>query len=113
MLLLQTWGMTGTPTQQTASQSGLRNLYFLTNYLQHGFFSRKLGREQRWNQLISSGWNTGSIGAFFRLKNLFSYLMVRHTKADLAVIASPVYIKTLIDLSPREVVTVSFVRLTN
>ena len=30
------WGMTGTPTSQIATQNGLKNLYYLANFLRHG-----------------------------------------------------------------------------
>lgn len=99
--------MTGTPTQQITNQNGLRNLYYMINFLKHGFFNRRLGREQCWNDLISSGWQTGNIGAFFRLRNLLSYLMVRHTKADLVEIPPPIYTTTRINPSPSEIITVS------
>lgn len=102
--------MTGTPTQQIATSSGLRNLYYLTNFLKHGFFEQRLGREQSWNDLITSGWLADNVGPFFRLKNLLSYLMVRHTKSDLVEIPPPIYTKTHIDLSPSEIMTVSSAR---
>lgn len=98
--------MTGTPTQQIAAQTGLRNLYFLTNFLKHDFFNRQLGREKCWNNLISSGWQAGNLASFFRLKHLVSYLMVRHTKSDLAEIPPPVFSRTLISLSQSETTTV-------
>lgn len=98
--------MTGTPTQQIATQTGLRNLYFLTNFLKHDFFNRQLGREKCWNNLISSGWQAGNLASFFRLKHLVSYLMVRHTKSDLAEIPPPVFSRTLISLSQSETTTV-------
>ena len=62
--------MTGTPTKQIANKSKAANskitdlpksLYYLTNFLKHGFFNRRLGREQCWNDLISSGWQAGNM----------------------------------------------------
>ena len=101
------WGMTGTPTQQIASQNGLRNLYFLTNFLKHEYFTRKFGREKVWNRLIRVPWQAGNLSAFFRLKHLVSYLMVRHTKADLIEIPPPKFSTASIDLSQSETTTVS------
>eukprot|EP00804_Cyclotella_cryptica_P023714 CCRYP_017271-RB/>CCRYP_017271-RB protein AED:0.03 eAED:0.03 QI:232/1/1/1/0.75/0.77/9/691/1469 len=101
----RTWAMTGTPTQQIATQTGLRNLYFLTNFVKHDFFDRQLGREKCWNDLISSGWIAGSLASFFRLKQLVSYLMVRHTKADLVEIPPPIFSTTHIKLSQPETTT--------
>ncbi|KAL7538788.1 hypothetical protein ACHAXR_010846 [Thalassiosira sp. AJA248-18] len=96
------WAMTGTPTQQIASQNGLRNLFHLANFLKHDFFSQRLGREKLWNRRISHPWKAGNLSAFFRLKHITSYLMVRHTKADLIEIPCPTYTTTLISLSQRE-----------
>ena len=101
------WAMTGTPTQQVASQNGLRNLYFLANYLRHEFFNQRLGREKAWNELISHPWKVGNVASFFRLKHITSYLMVRHTKADLMEIPAPIYSTTLISLSQSEITAVS------
>ena len=102
----QTWAMTGTPTQQITTQTGLRNLYFLNNFVKHDFFNRQLGREKWWIELISSGWQVGNLASFYRLKHLVSYLMVRHTKSDLAEIPPPVFSRTLIRLSQSETTTV-------
>jgi len=99
------WGMTGTPTQQIATSTGLRSLYFLINYLRHDFFSKRLGREKTWNSLINQGFKEGNVSCFFRLKHLISFLMVRHTKADLVEIPPPVYSTKLVELSHQETTT--------
>ena len=103
--------------------------------MKHGFFSRQLGREVSWNDLINSGWQAGSMvgieaakknintssllysstfssqGSFFRLQNLMSFLMVRHTKADLIEIPTPVYSTTDVTLSPSETITVRLINI--
>jgi len=99
------WAMTGTPTQQIATQNGLRSLYHLANFLQHEFFNRRLGREKVWNSLISQGWKGGSLACFFRLKHIVSYLMVRHTKKDLVEIPPPIFSSAFINLSQAEKTT--------
>jgi len=99
------WGMTGTPTQQISTSTGLRSLYFLANFLRHDFFSKRLGREKVWNSLINHGFKEGNVSCFFRLKHLISFLMVRHTKADLVEIPPPVYSTKLIGLSHQETTT--------
>ena len=66
------WAMTGTPTQQIATQNGLKNLYFLANFLNHQFFDRRLGREKVWNSLIGQGWKYGHLSSFFRLHHTWS-----------------------------------------
>jgi len=78
--------MTGTPTKQLANKSKNgsskvtdlpRSLYFLVNYIKHGFFSRQLGREVSWNDLINSGWQAGSmVGIEAAKKNNTSSLLL-------------------------------------
>ena len=94
--------MTGTPTNQIASQTGLRNLFFLQNFVKHDFFSRELGKEKLWNHLINNGWKDEYLASFYRLKHLLSFLMVRHTKNDLVELSPPIYSTTSIDLSHSE-----------
>jgi SNF2 family DNA or RNA helicase len=60
------WAMTGTPTQQIATQNGLKNLFHMSNFLKHEFFSQRLGREHAWNALLSTGWRGGDFSSFFR-----------------------------------------------
>ncbi len=96
------WGMTGTPTNQIASQTGLRNLFFLQNFVKHTFFSRELGKEKLWNSLINNGWKNDHLASFYRLKHLLSYLMVRHTKSDLVELPPPIYSTTSVNLSLSE-----------
>jgi len=94
--------MTGTPTNQIASQTGLRNLFFLQNFVKHNFFSRELGKEKLWNSLINNGWKDDHLASFYRLKHLLSFLMVRHTKDDLVELPPPIYLTTSINLSQSE-----------
>jgi hypothetical protein len=99
------WAMTGTPTPQISTQNGLKNLFHMSNFLKHDFFNQRLGGENDWNSLISSGWRLGHVSSFFRLKHLVSYLMVRHTKADLVEIPPPEYSMANIELSQAEIAT--------
>ncbi|KAL9186138.1 hypothetical protein ACHAXT_005376 [Thalassiosira profunda] len=99
------WAMTGTPTQQIAAQNGLKQLFYLANFCKHEFFNQRLGREKVWNRFIREGWRFGSLASFFRLKHILSYLMVRHTKADLVEIPPPVFREVPIALSQREITT--------
>ena len=100
------WAMTGTPTQQVASQHGtvvLKSFFNLANFVKHDFFNKQLGREQDWNCLISQGWKGNKLVAFYRLKNLLSFLMIRHTKSDLKdIIPPPTTEKTSVSLSLQE-----------
>lgn len=96
------WAMTGTPTQQTANQSGLRNILGLVKFLKHDFFSARLGGDQVWNELIARTWNEGKLSSFFRLRMLLSLLMVRHTKADIQEVPEPKYIKSRTFMSIEE-----------
>mmetsp|Transcript_39858 Transcript_39858/g.119939 ORF Transcript_39858/g.119939 Transcript_39858/m.119939 type:complete len:755 (-) Transcript_39858:80-2344(-) len=99
------WAMTGTPTQQTASSSGLRNINGLMNFLQHDFFRPVLGGSKFWSTSITRGWNEGHLSSFFRLHSLLSLLLVRHTKENIEEIPSPVFINTFIDMSKEEIQT--------
>jgi SNF2-related domain/Helicase conserved C-terminal domain len=99
------WAMTGTPTRQTMTQSGLSNVLNLMQYLNHDFFSRRHGGDVVWNQLIVRGWNRGYISAFYRLRSLLSLLMVRHTKNDIEELAPPIYKVNRFSMSQEEVST--------
>lgn len=96
------WCMTGTPTQQTISQTGLRNILGLVKFLKHDFFSARLGGDAVWNDLIAKSWKEGNLAAFCRLQMLLSLLMVRHTKEDIEEIPPPLYVKTYSTMSRRE-----------
>ena len=99
------WAMTGTPTQQSMSQSGLRNILGLMKFLKHDFFSAKLGGDQLFSDLILRAWNEGHLCSFFRLRMMLSLLMVRHTKNDIEEIPPPRYIKTHTDMSQQELMS--------
>ena len=96
------WAMTGTPTQQTASESGLCNILGLLKFLKHDFFSAKLGGDAVWNDLIAKSWKDGNLTSFYRLQMLLSLLMVRHTKEDIEEIPPPLYVRTYTSMSRRE-----------
>lgn len=99
------WAMTGTPTRQTLTQSGLSNINNLMQYLQHSFFSRRQDGEAVWRNLITRGWNLGQLSSFFRVRTLLSLLMVRHTKADIEELPPPRYNTTILPMSADEVTT--------
>jgi hypothetical protein len=99
------WAMTGTPTRQTVSQSGLSSILNLMQYLQHAFFSRRQDGEAVWQNLVNRGWSRGSLSSFFRLRSLLSLLMVRHTKADIEELPPPRYRTTVLPMSAAEVKT--------
>ncbi|KAL3916116.1 MAG: hypothetical protein SGILL_005327, partial [Bacillariaceae sp.] len=99
------WAMTGTPTKQTSSQTGLVNILNLMQYLNHDFFTRRLSGDVIWNQLITRGWNRGQLASFFRLRSLFSLLMVRHTKNDIEELSPPIYNTKILPMSQEEVTT--------
>jgi hypothetical protein len=99
------WAMTGTPTRQIITQSGLSNVLNLMQYMNHDFFSRRNGGDLVWNQLIVRGWNRGQLASFFRVRSLFSLLMVRHTKSDIAELSAPIYNVNILPMSQEEVST--------
>ena len=99
------WAMTGTPTRQTLTQSGLSNILGLMGYLRHDFFSRRRDGESVWQSMIVRSWNQGHLASFFRLKSLLSFLMVRHTKLDIVELAPPKYQTTILPMTYEEVTT--------
>jgi len=97
------WAMTGTPTPQTASSSGLTNLRGLMRFLQHDFFSLRLDGDKVWQGSIVRCWNHASLAAFFRLHSLMALLMVRHTKLDILELPPPKFSTTLLTMSVDEI----------
>jgi SNF2 family DNA or RNA helicase len=92
------WAMTGTPTPQTSSSSGLSNLMGLMGFLKHDFFTPKLDGERFWNSLVRS-WNTGSLSAFFQVRSLLSIFMKRHRKLDIPELPPPIFKRVWLDMS--------------
>jgi len=99
------WAMTGTPTQQTASQNGLSNMLNLMQYVQHDFFTPRKSGDVTWKRLITRSWKDGHLASFFRLRSLLSLLMTRHTKVDIEELSLPIYNTSYIPMSPLEVIT--------
>ncbi len=99
------WAMTGTPTPQTSSQSGLINVLNLMQYLQHDFFTRRHGGDVTWNKLIVKSWNTGYVSSFFRLRSLLSLLMIRHVKSDISELPLPIFSTNTLSMGFEEVST--------
>ena len=99
------WAMTGTPTPQTSSQSGLINVLNLMQYLQHDFFTRRHGGDITWNKLIVKSWNMGHVSAFFRIRSLLSMLMIRHVKSDISELPLPTFSTNTLSMGFEEVST--------
>ena len=99
------WAMTGTPTRQVVSHSGLSSILNLLGYLQHGFFSHRHDGSSVWQSLIARAWSRGMLSAFFRLRRLLSLLMLRHTKMDIKELPLPKYQSTILPMSTEEMKT--------
>ena len=99
------WAMTGTPTPQTLTQSGLSNILNLMHYLQHDFFGRRHNGDAVWNQLIVKGWSRGFVASFFRLRSLLSLLMIRHDKSDIEELLLPKFKTNTLAMGFEEVST--------
>jgi SNF2 family DNA or RNA helicase len=97
------WVMTGTPTPQTLSHSGLTNLLGLMRFLQHDFFSAHLEGDRIWQGSIARSWNNGNLSGFFRLRELMALLMVRHTKLDIEELQPPRFRRTFSTMSTEEI----------
>lgn len=98
------WSMTGTPTPQTASHSGLSNLLGLMAFLKHEFFTARFDGDRMW-ALLSRSWNSGSLAPFFQLRSLLAILMIRHTKLDIAELPPPIFERVWLDMSRDEQTT--------
>jgi SNF2 family DNA or RNA helicase len=98
------WSMTGTPTPQTTSRSGMSNLLALMGYLKHEFFTPRLDGDRMW-QLLSRSWNNGSLASFFQVRSLLAILMMRHTKLDIAELPPPKFHRVWLDMSRDEQTT--------
>lgn len=91
------WAMTGTPTKHNAAQLGqLRGLF---RFLQHDFFSARLGGDAVWKKHIAKCWRDGDISSFFRIRSLLCFLMRRHTKYHIVELPSPTFSKSEISMS--------------
>ena len=99
------WAMTGTPTPQTASQNGLKNILGLLKFLQHDYFSPRFDGDRKWKQYVSKNWNEFKIAPFFRIQHLLSMFMVRHTKEDIEELPKPRFNHVYMDLSAKEIMT--------
>lgn len=99
------WAMTGTPTRQNMTQSGLSNILNLMHYLKHNFFTHQFQGDAIWSTLVTRGWNRGYLSSFFRLRSLLSLLMVRHTKRDIEELSPPQYKVTTLPMSLEEIST--------
>jgi hypothetical protein len=97
------WGMTGTPTKQSAAQ--INQLHGLLNYLTHEFFLPRLEGEKFWKSCIAKSWRDGCTTAFFRLLSLFSLLMKHHTKLDIEELIAPSFKTSILPMSFVEVNT--------
>lgn len=97
------WAMTGTPTKQTTTQ--LNQVKALMNFIGHDFFTARLQGDKHWRNSITRPWREGCLGSFFRLRSLFSLLMKRHTKLDIAELPPPLFLKTVVPMSFMEATT--------
>ena len=97
------WVMTGTPTPQKAGKNGLKNIWNLTNFLQHEFFSVKFDGDKLWRSNLTRPWQNGDLVSFFRLKSYLSLLMVRHTKAHHVNLHKPTHQYTPLTMSTKEI----------
>jgi SNF2-related domain len=91
------WAMTGTPTKHNSAQLG--QLRGLLRFLQHDFFSARLGGDVVWKKHIAKCWRDGDISSFFRIRSLLCFLMRRHTKFHIVELPSPTYTKIEIPMS--------------
>jgi hypothetical protein len=95
--------MTGMPTPQAVSQSGLANIRGLMRFLQHEFSSARLDGEKVSQSSIVQGWNSGNLSSYFHLHSLMTLLLVRHTKLDIDELQPPKFSRTISTMSHEEI----------
>jgi hypothetical protein len=100
------WSMTGTPTPQTTSSSGMTNLHGLMGFLKHEFFTAQKDGDRVW-QLLSRSYNEGSLATFYQVRALLAILMMRHTKLDIPELPPPHFRKNWLDMSTDEIHTIN------
>lgn len=93
--------MSGTPTPQTVTKTGLANLFGLFRFLNHDYFCTPHWGEERCKAL-DKGLKSGHLASFFNLRQLLNLFMVRHTKADVEQLYKPVFRLTYTNMSPPE-----------
>jgi SNF2-related domain len=97
------WAMTGTPTKHNSSQ--LCQMGGLLRFLQHEFFTSRIGGDLVWKKYIVKCWRDGDMASFFRLRSLLCFLMRRHTKFNIIDLLPPSFSKSRIKMSHLEVNT--------
>ncbi len=95
------WVMSGTPTPQTISNSGVGNLYGLLKFLNHAYFCTPQWGEIRYRALDRE-LKDGHLASFFNLRHLLNLFMVRHTKDDVQQLFKPVSTITQTDMTTSE-----------
>mmetsp|Transcript_8540 Transcript_8540/g.12168 ORF Transcript_8540/g.12168 Transcript_8540/m.12168 type:complete len:719 (-) Transcript_8540:91-2247(-) len=95
------WAMTGTPTPQTTSSNGLRNIFGLLKFLKHDYFCPRRNGENKW-KLLKCGFSEGRLAVFYHLKSLLSFLMIRHTINDIEELPKPRFRRVFTQMSVNE-----------
>jgi SNF2 family DNA or RNA helicase len=95
------FAMTGTPTPQTVSNTGLGNLFGLMKFLKHDYFCAPHYGEERY-KLLDRGFKYGDVATFFKIRQLLNLFMVRHTKKDIEQLHKPIFTRTYTDMSNSE-----------
>jgi len=95
------FAMTGTPTPQTVTNTGLGNLFGLMRFLKHDYFCAPHYGEERY-KILDRGFKSGDVATFFKIRQLLNLFMVRHTKRDIEQLHKPVFTRTYTDMSDSE-----------
>jgi len=96
------WAMTGTPTPQRVSNSGVHNLLGLVRFLKHDYFCCRAKGEERC-KAIAKRFKDGDLSVFFQLRSLLNLFMVRHTKENVLELRRPIFSRTYTDMSNSEI----------
>ncbi|KAG2839377.1 hypothetical protein PC116_g6822 [Phytophthora cactorum] len=95
------WVMTGTPTPNTLQSADLRFMHGLLVFLRNKPFGQPDGRA--WTKAIARPFEKNEPIGFYRLQNVLSRIMMRHTKESIReILPEPIRHTVYIDPTPSE-----------
>eukprot|EP00587_Corethron_hystrix_P003674 CAMPEP_0113314804 /NCGR_PEP_ID=MMETSP0010_2-20120614/10717_1 /TAXON_ID=216773 ORGANISM="Corethron hystrix, Strain 308" /NCGR_SAMPLE_ID=MMETSP0010_2 /ASSEMBLY_ACC=CAM_ASM_000155 /LENGTH=505 /DNA_ID=CAMNT_0000171161 /DNA_START=179 /DNA_END=1697 /DNA_ORIENTATION=- /assembly_acc=CAM_ASM_000155 len=100
------WIVTGTPTPQTACDTGLSNIFQLLQFLkQNGSDGNVMQKDAIRISNLKKSWREGSYGAFFQMKSMLNLYMLRHSKECLKSLLRPKFSRKYLGMSDAEKLT--------
>jgi SNF2 family DNA or RNA helicase len=95
------WVMTGTPSPNTLQSADLQYIHGLLVFLRNQPYGRPDG--YAWSKAIARPFERNEIHGFYRLQNLLSRIMIRHTKDSIRdILPKPIRHTVVVDPTPSE-----------